>query len=333
MWLGVAVSALFAYLALRNVDFVTLRQALARSDHWLLLPAGMLLAVAVILRGLRWRVLFSPGRRPPAGVVTSSMLIGYYFNTTLPARAGEAARIVALNQRVGTSRFEALGTVVAERILDVLTLLVLLFLTTPFLPHSNWLARSLELGGLVFALLGVAGGLFAVYGARPARALLHPLTVLPGITRVHTERGAANLMRGFAFFRRPAVAAPAFALTAVSWLLIAVSSWLLLRGFHLRVGFEAGLLVVVATNLALILPSGPAAIGVFEAATIVALAPFSVDRTTAFSFGILLHALNALPFIPVGYAALHLHAGAVRRRERHELAGALTMSEGRTPAG
>ena len=107
---------------------------------------------------------------------------------------------------------------------------------------------------------------------------------------------------------------PATVLTAVSWLLIAFSFWLVMLGFDLGVGFEAGVLVVVATNLAMILPSGPAAVGVFEAATIVALAPFGVDRTVALSYGIVVHALNALPYIPAGYIALHYHAAAVRDR-------------------
>jgi uncharacterized protein (TIRG00374 family) len=333
MWIGLVVSAACAYLALRDVDFAALRTALGRSDHWALVPAGAILALAVLLRAIRWQVLFAPGRRPPIRIVTSALLIGYFFNTTLPARAGEAARVVALNQRAGTSRFEALGTVVAERVLDVLALLALLFVTAPFLPHADWLARTLELGAVVFALLIVAGVLFAVYGGRPARVLLRPLAALPGISRTHTDTGAANLIRGLSFFRRAAVAVPACALTFASWLLVALSSWLVLRGFDLELGFQAGLLVVVATNLALIIPSGPAAIGVFEAATVAALAAFSVDRTTAVSYGILLHALNAVPFVVVGYAALQLHAAAVRRGGRRQASRVEATAEGRASTG
>jgi uncharacterized membrane protein YbhN (UPF0104 family) len=86
-----------------------------------------------------------------------------------------------------------------------------------------------------------------------------------------------------------------------------------MEGFHLGVGFSAAILVVVSVNLAMILPSGPAAIGVFEAATLVALVPFDVDRSTALSYALVLHALNVLPFILVGYFALQSHTLAVRR--------------------
>jgi uncharacterized protein (TIRG00374 family) len=313
MALGLAVSGVFGFLALRHVDFGGLRAALADSNHWVLVPAGLVLAVAVFLRGLRWRVLFAPGHRPPIGAVMGAMLIGYLFNTVLPARAGEAARVVALRQRANVSGFETLGTVVAERALDVLTLLAILFATAAFLPHADWLPRSLEVGAALSAVLIAVGVLFALYGAPAARLLLRPLAALPGISRDHTETAADNLVNGFVLFRERSIALPAFALTAASWLLIAVSYWLVLRGFHLELGVEAALLVVVATNLALVVPSGPAAIGVFEAATVAALAPFHVDRTTALSYGILLHALTALPFIAVGYIALHQHAVALRR--------------------
>lgn len=331
MSLGVLVSLLFAYLALHGVDFKALRVALARSDYWMLVPAGLVLAAAVVLRAIRWRVLFSPERRPPMGAIINAVLIGYFFNTTLPARAGEAARVLALNQRAGTPRFEALGTVAAERALDVLALLVLFFVTVPVLPPAEWLREALVLGALLFGILTLFVVAFAVYGHRPARLILRPLAALPGMSRERTDTAASNLVDGFSVFRRLGIAVPAFALTAVSWLVIAFSFWLVLLGFNPDLGFEAGLLVVVATNLAMVIPSGPAAVGVFEAATIAALLSFDTDRATALSYAIVLHALNAVPFIVVGYVAVHYHAievrrASMRRRAKQLVGGQATPS-------
>ncbi len=316
MWAGIAVSFVFAYLAVRDIDMAALGDGLRRTNIGTLVPALLMLAVAIYLRAIRWRMLFSPAYRPPTRVVTGALLIGYLFNTILPARAGEAARVVILKQQVGTPRFETVGTVGAERALDVLVLLGLFFVSAPFVPRTEWLGRALALGTAGFVVLSALLVAFAIYGRRPARLLLRPLTLLPGISRERTETGAANLVGGFSIFRRPGIAVRATALTAVSWLLISFSFWVVMLGFDLGVGFEAGLLVVVATNLSMVLPSGPAAVGVFEAATIVALATFGVDRTVALSYGIVVHALNALPFIPAGYIALHYHAAAVRDRTR-----------------
>jgi uncharacterized protein (TIRG00374 family) len=134
------------------------------------------------------------------------------------------------------------------------------------------------------------------------------------MSKERRDLAARNLVLGFAVFRRPSIAVPAFALTFLSWLLIALAFWLCMDGFDLGVGFAAGIFVVVAVNLALIVPSGPAGIGVFEAATLVALLTYDVDRSSALSYALVLHAINSIPFIVFGYVALHYHTVAVKRR-------------------
>jgi glycosyltransferase 2 family protein len=316
MWGGIVVSLLFIYLTFRGTDFGALGAALRRSNYWLLVPALLVLAVATVLRAIRWRLLISREHRPSTAAVTSALVVGYLFNSILPARAGEAIRVVFLRQRAGTPKFVALGTVIAERAIDVLTLLVLLFVTAPFVPGTDWLPRVLALGALLFVVTAAVLIAFAFYGERPARFVLRPLGVLPRMSRDRIELAAANLMRGLSAFRSPAVALPAFALTAASWLLIAFASWICLRGFDLRLGFSAAVLVVVAVNLAMILPSGPAGIGVFEAATLTALHPFHVDRAHALSYALVLHGLNVVPFIVAGYLVLQRHALVPRSGEQ-----------------
>jgi glycosyltransferase 2 family protein len=312
-WVGLLVSLVFMYFAFRGIDLGDIRRALGESNWWALLPAVAVLAVAIIIRVIRWRILFPLEWRPSTRNTTNAMLIGYLFNSILPARGGEVVRVLALNQRAGTPRFVAFGTVVAERAIDVLVLLGLLFIVSPTLPSADWLPRALGLSALLFGATVVLFVAFALYGERPARFVLRPLSLLPRMSRDRTELAAANLVRGFAVFRRAAIAVPAFTLTAVSWVLIALASWICMKGFHLEIGFSAAILVVISVNLAMILPSGPAGLGVFEAATIVALLPYDVDRPTALSYALVLHALNVFPFIIVGFIALQSHTLAVRR--------------------
>jgi len=95
---------------------------------------------------------------------------------------------------------------------------------------------------------------------------------------------------------------------------LALSVWLLLLGTELDADFGTALLILVATNLVLVLPSSPAALGAFEAAVVVALAAYGVARAEALSFALLLHALNLFPYLAFGYGALVLHARAMRKR-------------------
>ena len=84
-----------------------------------------------------------------------------------------------------------------------------------------------------------------------------------------------------------------------------------MNAFDLDLPLVAGMLVVVAINLSLVLPSSPAALGVFEAATVVALRAFDVPQAEALSYALVLHLLNFVPFLIIGAALLG--PGALRR--------------------
>ena len=76
---------------------------------------------------MRWRSLFAHARRPPRGPILAATMIGYLFNNIMPARAGEAARVVALDQRTETPAAEIVGTALVERAYDVLSILIIFF--------------------------------------------------------------------------------------------------------------------------------------------------------------------------------------------------------------
>lgn len=313
---GLSVSLAFTYLAVRHIDVGVFWKGVRESNYWWVAPSLVTLAAAVLLRALRWRFLFAARTRPPFGAVLSALLIGYLVNNLLPARAGEAARVVALHQAAGTSRVEAVGTAVTERLYDVLALVVLLFASLPFLPQVTWVRGAAILGAALVAVILLVVAVLARWGDRPVRFVLRPLARFPGLSEERTGHAAANLVHGLAAFRDPRLAVPGFLLSAASWLVLGLSYWLLLIGFHLGLGFGAGLLVVIATNLAMILPSSPGAVGVFEAATQLALRAWGVGDSEALSYAVVLHVVNFVPYIVVGYAVLHRHAWRLRNRRR-----------------
>jgi glycosyltransferase 2 family protein len=313
-WIGLAVTVAFSFLALRGVHFGDVWDALRTSDYWWLVPSLALVAVAIFIRILRWRYLFEPETRPSLGGCSVALLVCYLLNNVLPVRAGELGRIVVLKQREDVSRVEAAGTIVVERVFDVLALLLVLFVILPWLPHVSWLTAAAVLAIVLGVALAAVVIVLAVWGERPIRFLSRPLGWLPFVSAERAEWAARNLARGFAGLRRPRLAGAAFLLTVVSWLVIAFSWWLLMQGFGLDVSPLASLLVVVASNLALILPSSPAGLGVFEAAVVLALGAYGVSNSVALSYALVLHAVNFLPFVIVGGIVLHRHAAGVRRR-------------------
>ena len=316
VWSGLPLSLLFGYLAVRDADLGEVGDTLAAAHYAYVLPAALALAAGVAVRAWRWQLLFEPARRPPYGMVANALLISYLFNTILPARAGEVARVQVLGRRADISRAEVLATVVLERLYDLFVLILLLAAASPFLPPVGWLKAALALGAVLGIALVAGAGLVARYGRRGALILLRPFALLPRVSEQRLELVAASVVAGLAAIRVTRTALAALAVTAASWLLLGLSAWFLLRGVEISTGFSAAILVLVATNLVLVLPSSPAGLGAFEAAAVLALAAYGVEREVALSYALVLHALNAVPFLALGYWALWLSTRRDRTRSQ-----------------
>jgi glycosyltransferase 2 family protein len=312
---GLAVSAVFTFLAVRSVELDLFWAGLKESNYWWVVPSLAVLAASVVVKALRWRLLFPAATRPPLAATTRALLIGYFFNNILPARAGEAVRVLALHREAKTSRAEALATAVSERVYDILALLVLLFAASPFLPAVTWLRSAAVLAVLVVAATLAAFVVLARYGERPVAFVLRPLALVPGMGQERLAHAATSLTRGLSGLHSPRLAAKAFAVTVASWLLLALSFWLLMPAFSLELGFGAAVLVVVAINLALVIPSSPAAVGVFEAATLVALTAYGVGHSRALAYAVVLHAVNFFPYVAAGLVLVHRHTVGLRQKD------------------
>jgi glycosyltransferase 2 family protein len=300
------VTIAFGAYAVRGVDLGEMRDAITRAeDRWLVASLAVLV-LAIALRALRWQYLFPARNRPGYRAVSTALLIGYFFNSVLPARAGEAARVVAIGRLEPVSRMTAAGTVVVERVYDFLVVGLLLLILVPWLPRVTWLPQTLSfLAALVIVIAGVVIVLRRL-GDRPARLLLSPLQKFSLVSAPRLDLAATNLTAAFTTARTPRPAALGLAVGLASWLLFGFSFWLVMRAFDLGLPFGAGLLVAIATALGAVIPSGPAGLGVFEAATVVALSAYGVSGTEALTYAVVLHALNFFPFLLAGGIALLL---------------------------
>ena len=314
VWSGFAVSAVFAYLALKDARLDEVWSSLEASRYEWTFPALAVMTCVFFIRALRWQLLFAPPR-PPFRLVASALFVGYFFNNVLPARAGDVASIVALNRRARTPVAEATGTLVIERAFDLLSLLLLLFIFLPWLPDLSWVRAAGLLAGGLFLVIGLLIVILAAFGERPFAFVGRQLERVRFLADRGIGGAPANLFRGLHGLRRPWTGLLCFVLTTLSWLVLAVGFWLVTFAFDLGLSYGAGLLVVIAVGLGMVLPSSPAALGVFEAATVLALAAYGIPDSEAVSFALVLHALNALPFIVLALVLLRPYRGVVLTRQ------------------
>jgi uncharacterized protein (TIRG00374 family) len=261
----------------------------------LLGPAGLL------ARARRWRYLFPSGARPPG--LVPAIMIGYMVNNILPLRAGEIVRVYVVARRSRHGFWTALATLVVERVLDGLAIVVILAGLIFVVP----VPRQLEWAAIVLLAIDVAAMtalvLLAVAPARLRRVLRRVLRRWPRLAeralRTHDTFG-----RGLEGVRTPGHLAPLAAWTLVVWCLAAAAAWAVIRAVNLDLGWIAGWTVLAFVGLGVSIPSAPGFIGVFHAAAILALGLFGVSPATSGAYAILFHASQYIPVTLVGWAFL-----------------------------
>jgi uncharacterized protein (TIRG00374 family) len=306
---GVATSAALLAFLLWSVDPRDLAAQLRDAQWGWTLVVAALAPVGLWVRARRWRYLFPPGSSPPA--LTPAMMIGYMVNNVLPLRAGEIVRVYVVARRWRHGFWTTLGTLVVERVLDSVALILVLgvlVLLVPVPPVFRWAALSL----LAIDVAAVAAlGLLA---AAPDTCLrfVHRLTRRwPGLG---DRIGGVfdRFVRGLDGVRTPGHLVPLTLWSALVWLVPAVAGWLMLRAVHLDLPLIVGWTVLAFVGLGISIPSAPGYVGVFHYAAVLALEIFDVPRPTAVGYALIFHATQFIPITLLGWVFLlreHLSLG------------------------
>jgi len=131
LWLGVLISALFLWLALRGLHLGDFWSVVAAANYWWILPGVAVYFVGVWARAWRWHYLLGPIKKIPTARMFPITTIGYMGNNIYPARAGEVLRAVILKRKEGVPVSASLATIIVERIFDGVVMLAFIFVNLP----------------------------------------------------------------------------------------------------------------------------------------------------------------------------------------------------------
>ncbi len=121
-----AAGILLLWIAFRTVDFGSLRDSLTGANYMWLVLSVFFGIIAYLSRTRRWILLINPlGHNPGFRNTFHSMMSGYLANLALP-RIGEITRCMALGKKENIPVDQLIGTVVLERTIDLLSMLVIM---------------------------------------------------------------------------------------------------------------------------------------------------------------------------------------------------------------
>jgi uncharacterized protein (TIRG00374 family) len=328
--LGVAVSLLAIYFVLSQVDVPSLRAALAEARWAYLLPTVVFLLLGLLTRAARWRLLLSNGL--PFRRTFSVMNVAYLVNGVLPLRIGEVARIyLATRAQPPVPPLKTASTIIVERLLDLLAVVLLLLLALAGGP----LPEELRAAATVSAIAALSGfaGLVALAGRRGlVQGILRRIMgVVPawsadsGALAPRLSRWLDHFWDGLQPLAQPGALVLALGWTAASWGFSAVAGYILMFTFYEQASLSATFLYIAAAAFAIAVPAMPANLGPYEASIIVALRAmgYGEPQTTSVAFAVLVHGINLavhagtgiLGFVQEGISLEQLSRGV--REMRH----------------
>lgn len=248
-WLGLLISALCMWLALRNVPFSVLFVTLAEARYGMLFPAVILLTANVVLISLRWKILLGAAVRLRDSMWTLGT--GYLFNNIFPFRLGDVARVFAMSHCSRIPLIQVMSTAVVERLVDVTMVLLALLALLPLMKVPPAVTKT----GLVFGI--------AVLTASVILVLLKRMRKLGSLNGFLSYRWS-QYVKGINVITQPGIALSALSLSLTAWTLSICMYWCIILCFQPRATFVEAAFMVVALSFAVAVPSTPGFIGVFQ---------------------------------------------------------------------
>jgi glycosyltransferase 2 family protein len=299
--IGAAFSLGCLVLAVRGLALERVAEALGQAQYALLLPALALYFAGVWVRAVRWHYLLRPVAQVSAVRLFPVVVIGYMANDVLPLRLGEVARCFVLRRREGVAQTAALGTVLVERVMDGLTMLVFMGLTLPLLPFSEALYRLMAAASTLFVGVSVT---LVVFAARPAvatRFVDGTFGRLGGSVGQRARGFALTFLSGVGSLGGGAAALRIFALSCAAWLLEAGMYFVLMFAFPLIPSAALAVLTTAVANLGTLIPSSPGYVGVFDFIGKSVLVQFGVPDEAALAYVLVVHAALVVPVTLLGF--------------------------------
>ena len=287
----------------RDFDFSEAKHIfLHEMNLWWLLATLIPITLSHVMRGLRWLITLEPlGYRPKAADSIDSIFIAYASNILIP-RVGEVSRCAVLTKYDGVPFSKALGTLVAERLVDML--LVLLFVCTVLLTQmgvfTSFFAETGTNEDALMTLLTSPKTYLIIIGAIAAMVAMW-LVLRKTAFYAKMMKQVRNFVDGLLSLRTMRRKGLFLFYTIGIWVCYFLEFYLAFFcfPFSAELGMVKALVIFAAISLAIIIPT-PNGAGPWHFVVISMMTLFGVSQTDASSFALIVHTFQTLGVILLG---------------------------------
>ena len=277
---GFSISFICLYIVYQSFNWNQFLIELKNINYFYLLLSVVCLAITILFRGLRWKYLFTTSS-VSFFHLSKAELIGFWGNSIFPLRIGELIRIHYAKRLTHQSYMTITGTVILERVIDMILIMPFLFLLYYFVPMdiiSSKINFLLTLCILSILIIIIIKYFFASY----IRDFLNKIN--NDVISNFLKNGKAVLL-----------------FSAIIWMLVLLDVYLVQLSMNLNLSSIECISIMLVATIIYSLPSSPGTIGTFHLAIqefMTSFLGYSIHSSQVFAF--ILHAHSYLFFIIVG---------------------------------
>lgn len=288
--IGFIISAVAIWFSMRDVRPVEVWNALRQANYFGFVFVCALTIFGFWIRAFRWRWLIAK----PVGVgsLFSATMIGFMANNLLPLRLGEFVRAWALGRSENMPKSTVFATVVVERVLDMLTLLVVLAFALVVHPiaEGTEAGKMVNAGSGVLIMMGIALTVTLVVVERNPVLMKKLIAWVTGFApkgiRDRLQQSLENFLHGLVLFSNPWTLIWVMFVSLVMWSMYALALHVSMWALGIQAPWYAGVVMLVVTAIGIMVPAAPGYIGTLNLACVAGLALFGVgkDQSVPFSW-------------------------------------------------
>jgi len=289
---GLAISLFAAYSILSQIPLTELVDAFRSARYIYVIPCIILILVGLWARGIRWRVLLND--ELPVMRAFNIMNIAYLVNGILPLRLGEVARAYLASRAVPTvPMMRALSTIVVERLLDVLSVLIIMGAAIASAPVPDELRRIAAVATPTIMIGFLALIALSSQRARTMRVVQGLVDRSALLQRFKIADLFGHFLDGLTPLTQPRMLFRVLFWTFIAWSFSLVSGYVLMPAFFDSPDWVGVCLFTAAASFANALPAAPGSLGVYEGAILLSFQTLGYNNVAIITgFAVMIHALN-----------------------------------------
>lgn len=280
--IGLIVSLVFIGLIFWNIDFDRLVDTFKTFDYKVIFAFIPLYVTSLYLRGYRWKCLLNDEKGLSTNKAFCVFTAGNTLNSYFPARAGDFWRAYHIGKHLHTSKVKVLGSIILERIIDgisillILTYAVLSFCKQQWILDITYISAFLFIGALIFFYTLLKSNKTEIIFAKIRNIKLFS-KLTPVIDKI--DNIISHFMQGFQSLNNPKNFWLAFGASCLAWIIECLVTYILILGFGYHFGISIAMFVISFLALSTIIPSSSIFVGPYQYAYILALGIYNIDKS------------------------------------------------------